>query len=252
MSSTPSLAVIADIHGNTWALDAVLADIDRRGADQIVNLGDCAYGSLDPAGTLDRLMARAVPTVSGNQDRVVHAPPPGVAESHDHRFVSGRLRPEQHAWLRALPGSLVVQEVFCCHGTPASDETYLLEEVTPGGVRLRSDAAIAGLLAGVAQPVVVCGHTHVARIVALADGRLVVNPGSVGQPAYTDDQPHPHVMEAGSPHARYALLTHTAAGWRAELVAVPYDWEAAAAATERNGRPHRAAWLRTGRAVLPG
>ena len=155
MSDT--LAVLADIHGNTWALEAVLADLDRRGVTAVVNLGDCAYGSLDPAGTLDLLMARGIPTISGNQDRIVHAPPPEVQESADHTFVTARLSAEQVAWLQALPATLVVGEVFCCHGTPDSDETYLLEEVTPHGVRLREDAALHALLAGVAQPVVVCG-----------------------------------------------------------------------------------------------
>ena len=51
-----SLAVIADIHGNRWALEAVLQDIERRGIQQIVNLGDNLTGPLDPAGTADLLI----------------------------------------------------------------------------------------------------------------------------------------------------------------------------------------------------
>jgi predicted phosphodiesterase len=51
-------AVIADVHGNRWALEAVLQDIDRRGIHQIVNLGDHLTGLLDPAGTGNLLMAR--------------------------------------------------------------------------------------------------------------------------------------------------------------------------------------------------
>ena len=245
-----TLAVIADIHGNTWALDAVLADIDRRGVTQIVNLGDCAYGSLDPAGALDRLIARAIPTVSGNQDRIVHTPPPEVVASADHRFIHERLTPEHLRWLAALPPALVIDEVFCCHGTPASDETYLLEEVTPHGVRLRDDVSLRDLLEGVAQPVVVCGHSHVPRVVTLSDGRIVVNPGSVGIPAYIDDLPYPHVMEAGSPHARYALLRSDATGWAVELVAVPYAWDEAARVARSNGRGDRARWIARGRAML--
>jgi diadenosine tetraphosphatase ApaH/serine/threonine PP2A family protein phosphatase len=102
----------------------------------------------------------------------------------------------------------------------------------------------------VAQPVVVCGHSHVPRVVALSDGRLVVNPGSVGIPAYTDDLPYPHVMEAGSPHARYALLRKEAAGWTVELVGVPYAWDEAARVARSNGRDDRAIRIATGRAVL--
>jgi predicted phosphodiesterase len=248
---SPSLAVIADIHGNTWALDAVLADIDRRGPAQVVCLGDCAYGSLDPAGTLDRLMARGIPSVSGNQDRIIHSPPPGIADTADQRFIMSQLRPAHHEWLRALPPSLTIAGVFCCHGTPGSDETYLLEQVTAHGVQLADSAAVARQLAGVRETAVVCAHSHVPRVVALPDRRLVVNPGSIGIPAYDEDRPTPHVMEAGSPHARYALLSPSRHGWQVELIAVPYDWEAAARVAEQHGRADRAEWIRTGRATLP-
>ena len=53
-----SLAIIADIHGNREALEAVLQDIDRRGIRHIVNLGDHLTDPLDPAGTADLLIAR--------------------------------------------------------------------------------------------------------------------------------------------------------------------------------------------------
>lgn len=75
-----------------------------------------------------------------------------------------------------------------------------------------------------------------------------MNPGSVGLPAYTGEAPHPHAMEAGSPHARYAILEKEAAGWQVEHVSVVYDREEAARTAEGNGRPDWAGWLRTGRA----
>src|SRR5262245_21474129 len=64
-------AVIADVHANTWALEAALEDIRRRGIARIVNLGDCVYGSLDPAGTAERLMDTRIISIAGNQDRDV-------------------------------------------------------------------------------------------------------------------------------------------------------------------------------------
>src|SRR5215212_3419085 len=97
------IAVIADIHGNTWALDAVLADIARREISQIVNLGDCVYGSLDPAGTLERLMGTNIITIAGNQDREVFEESEQVRSSRDHQFVTGQMSSEQLAWLRQLP-----------------------------------------------------------------------------------------------------------------------------------------------------
>jgi hypothetical protein len=69
----------------------------------------------------------------------------------------------------------------------------------------------------------------------------------VGLQAYDDAHPHPHVMENGSPQARYALLTREPAGWQVELRRVDYDFEAAAVQAERNGRPDWADALRTGR-----
>src|SRR5258706_11690882 len=69
-----SLAVIADIHGNRWALEAVLQDIDRRGIQQTVNLGDHLTGPLDPAGTADLLIERGMLSICGNDDRVLFAP----------------------------------------------------------------------------------------------------------------------------------------------------------------------------------
>ena len=69
-----SLAVIADIYGNRWALEAVLQDIDRRGIQQIVNLGDHLTGPLDPAGTADLLIEHGMLSVCGNDDRVLFSP----------------------------------------------------------------------------------------------------------------------------------------------------------------------------------
>ena len=70
------IAVIADIHGNILALEAVLADLARRGgADRVVNLGDCVSGPLWPRETMERLEALGWPTVRGNHDRRVALDP---------------------------------------------------------------------------------------------------------------------------------------------------------------------------------
>jgi predicted phosphodiesterase len=244
------LAVIADIHGNSWALDAVLADIARRGITQIVNLGDSLHGSLDPGGTAERLIRAAIPSICGNQDHIIYRPSEEVRASQDYQHVFGALTPDQLAWLEAQPKTLALGPIFCCHGTPHDDETYLLEEVTPAGVSLRSDAHIRALLGPIDAPVIVCGHSHVPRTLWLSSGQLIVNPGSVGIPAYDHDQPYPHVMEAGSPHARYALIAQQPQGWAVEQIALPYRWEIPAGVAAERGRPDRAAWIASGRARL--
>jgi len=73
----------------------------------------------------------------------------------------------------------------------------------------------------------------------------------VGLQAYDDDHLYPHVMENGTPHARYAILERSAQGdWSAHFHAVEYDWEAAAQLALANGRPDWAVPLRTGRVGL--
>jgi diadenosine tetraphosphatase ApaH/serine/threonine PP2A family protein phosphatase len=99
---------------------------------------------------------------------------------------------------------------------------------------------------GMDAAVILCGHTHVPRVMRLPDGRLIVNPGSVGLQAYDDMHPHAHVVENASPHARYALLTRFALGWQVELRSVPYDHEMAALLADANGRGDWADALRTG------
>ena len=84
------------------------------------------------------------------------------------------------------------------------------------------------------------------RFVPLSDGSIVVNAGSVGLPAYSLNLPVPHKMEAGTPHARYALAENAGDGWHVSLRAVPYDWGKAAALAVSNGFPEWTKALRTG------
>ena len=90
---------------------------------------------------------------------------------------------------------------------------------------------------------ILCGHTHLPRTARLDDGRLVVNPGSVGLQAYMDDLPHPHRIET-EPRA---MVSRTAAGWNVEFHAVEYDWHTAAATAASRGRDDWTVALRTGR-----
>ena len=246
------MAVLADIHGNRWALEAVLADMDRRGIHSAVNLGDVFYGPLDPAGTARLLSGVDWPTVQGNEDRLL------IEASHgsgDRRFnhALGELDLATLTWLASLPSTLAVAGTFfLVHGTPRSDHEYLLESVAKdGGVEARSEEEIAERLAGVPAPVILCAHSHLPSHRTLPDGRLIMNPGSVGLPAYWDDVPCSHVMEAGSPLARYAIVSRNGEGWIAEHVCLAYDWHAAADAARNHGRNDWAAWLTTGRATEP-
>lgn len=243
------IAVLSDIHGNLAALDAVLADRDRRGVDVTVNLGDILSGPLEPSATADRLMPLALPTVRGNHERQVLTQTREEMNASD-RFTVEQLRPEQLAWLDGLPATRPLSdEVLLVHATPHDDLTYFLETVVDESVRIATDAEVASRAGAPSAKLIVCGHTHVPRAVQLADGPLIINPGSVGLQAFDMDYPTPHLIEVGSPHARYAIVERRAGSWHVEHHAVAYDWDAAAKLAARNGRPDWAHALRTGRAL---
>lgn len=245
MSGFKPIAVLADIHGNRWALEAVLADAHGAGARRFVDLGDCLAGPLDPRGTAERLMALGAVTVRGNHDRGMLA----GDSSPSNRFARDQLDGAHLDWLAGLPATAHLDDALLCHGTPASDTAYLLEEVAGETSRRRSPTAVRALLGDTAAPLVLCAHTHLPRVLPLADGTLVANPGSVGLPAYDDDVPRPHVMESGSPHARYALLHRSGDSWRVELRAVAYDWTEAAAVARAHYREDWAVAIETGLAL---
>jgi putative phosphoesterase len=241
-----SIAVLADIHGNLPALEAVVADLRRRAVDTVVNLGDHASGPLWPRETVAFLMAQPWLHIAGNHDRqLVEQDPAAHGASDRHAFE--RLSPEQRAWLRGLPPHARPRsDMLLCHGTPTDDSRYLLETVAQGHVRRAERAEIAARLGAERAPIILCGHSHLARLVQLTESRLIVNPGSVGLPAYEDAEPEPHVIEAGSPHARYALLEQQPAGWHISLINIAYDHQRAARQALANGRPDWAGALQTG------
>ena len=239
-------AAIADVHGNYLALEAVIADIRAQGIDEIVDLGDMASGPLDARRTMDALTALDAVHVLGNHDRYLIDRPPEKMGSWD-RPAHAQLDASHLDWLRTIPPTRVFRDqVFLCHATPADDQVYWLEDVMPDGtVRMASLEAIEQAARGITQSLILCGHTHIARAVRLADGRLVINPGSVGSPGYRDVHPHPHVIEAGTPDARYAILERAGDEWRVTFRHVPYDHDAMAALARRNGQPELAAALAT-------
>lgn len=241
------IALIADVHGNIHALEAVLADIQRREISTIINLGDSLHGLLNPLESANRLIELGIVSLSGNEDRIIVEPDERERNSQDYAFLMSQLEEKQLQWLRDMPKTHISGDVFCCHGTPQQDNVYLLEAVTPHGVFLRESSAIEAHLENIDYPVIACAHSHIPRLVYLPDGRLIVNPGSVGLPAYDDDLPYPHKMEAGSPHARYAILTRDETGWSVEFVALAYDWRQPAELARQRGRPDRARWIETGR-----
>lgn len=240
------IAALSDIHGNLFALDAVLADVRRRGVDLIVNLGDILSGPLLPRETADRLMALELPTIRGNHERQVLSLPAQRMGPSD-RYALDTITDAQRAWMATLPAVLrPVPDVFMCHATPYNDVDCYLEDLIEGELRAAPLSRIEERSASCDASLILCGHSHIPRLVTLSTGQVIVNPGSVGIQAYEGHDPGPHVVEVGSPHARYAILERSANGWLADFIAVPYDWETASRLAFERSRPDWGRALRTG------
>ena len=204
------IAIISDIHGNLPALTAVLAEVDASGVDGIINVGDTLGGPLESAHTADLLMKRQIRMIAGNHERQLLTFLPEKLSLSD-ACTASEISSAHRAWLASAPRTVwLADDVFVCHGTPHSDLHYWLETVTNDcgqhgspGVRAATQAEVLERLGTglhTAASLVVCGHTHILRVVSIAspsDGHLIsiVNPGSVGLPAYDDVHPCKHTLK---------------------------------------------------------
>lgn len=245
------IAVLSDIHSNVFALDAVLKDVKKRGVDVMANLGDILYGPIAPKDTYELLMAHDFITISGNQDRQIHeARSDEISANPTMQFIINDLGSKPIHWLRTLPfDKQLTDDIYFCHGTPASDLIYLLEDVSKGYAQLRTDHDITKLLAGQASQLICCGHTHTPRVVTLNTGQTIVNPGSVGLQAYTDAEPVVHSMENFNNLASYSIVEKIKNTWQVQNIKVPYNFELAVKASQKRNRSDWVHFLTTGRKV---
>lgn len=241
-------AVISDVHGNWLALLAVLQDIKSRNIKTIINLGDHFFGALEPYTV--GLMMKQYPmiSISGNTDRE-------ILESLDEGFdkrgmdrVESQLTNYQIKWLRSLPKTASIDNlIFACHGTPESDNEYLLEKVTQHGVFVYNDEDLIEKTKNIKERIILCGHSHVNRVIYLSNGKMIVNPGSVGLPAYLGNGEYRFAMESMTPHAKYAIITANGDDINVEQINVTYDWAEAAKIARENGNENVAQFLLHGR-----
>lgn len=213
------LACLADVHGNTAALSAVLASEDFAQADAVAFLG-CTTTGPDPRGVLERCADLKMPVfhLAGNGERWVLELSGGVrpVEREVDEWLVAAHGDDGLATIGSWPGGLNVLHpptggLRLCHGSPRSD-IELLTSLTGDG-RLREATA------GVAAPVVVHGHTHV-QYLRNAAGKVITGAGSVGLPY------------AAGPGARWVLISD-----EVRLVVTPYDLDRADALVAATGYP---------------
>ncbi len=230
------VAVLSDIHGNSWALRVILDYIDNHSFDLVINLGDIFYGPLDPVGTWELIRSRDFITLRGNEDLILNESYPVRLPDEIVTLISG------------LPLSRVIDSrIFCFHGKPEDPAQYFVEKVLlNNSLKPRPEDQLINDLQMYPYPLILCGHSHIPRIIELPD-TILVNPGSVGCPAFEDDNPYYHKVENDSPHARFAIIEMSGNEIRPQLIRMEYDWESAARCADENKRPDWAEWLRTGR-----
>ena len=221
------VAVLADIHANLPALEAVLAEPDVVSADRVVLLGDIALGPM-PAETLDLLDSlgeRAV-WVHGNCEREVLAAYDGTAgdtmNATAAQATAALIEPRHRDLLDGLPLTVTLDvaglgPVLFCHATPRRDDEMVLVD-SPMAVWRRA-------FGGVSEQTVALGHTHM-PFDRLVDRRRAVNAGSVG-------------MSYGAEGASWALLGPTV-----QLRRTPYDVDAAAARIATSDYAEVEEWVR--------
>jgi predicted phosphodiesterase len=239
------LAVLADIHSNLPALEAVLADLEGQAVDRIVVAGDLVPKGPNPAETIRLLRSRDALMIRGNADDGLVAYHAGdvpdawrtSAQWAPLRWVYRHLDREAVEYVAVLPAQRTIAPpgrapIRVVHGSPSSPSQHLYPDRDAGALALfrragvlpsgRNPSSLAVALAQVDEPVLVCGHSHIPWAQE-QDGRLALNPGAVGTPAN------------GDPRAQYALLTWQDGRWRAAHRAVAYDLRRVRAAYHESG-----------------
>src|SRR5215218_1059679 len=161
-----TIALIADIHGNLTALDAVLDALKAEPPDQIVCLGDVAATGPHPRQVLRRLRELGCPVVMGNADaELLDVAPPGLETDEDHRRIAdisrwcaAQLDDADRAFLASFQPTVEIplgeeRSLLCCHGSPRSYDDII--------VAMTSEDEIDTMIAAHEATVFAGGHTHI-------------------------------------------------------------------------------------------
>ncbi len=237
------IAIIADIHGNLPALEAVLAEISAEGIASVACLGDVATLGPQPREVIARLRALECPVVMGNTDALLLVPqgadesrPAGSDLSNEYfdRWTAAQLTADDLAYLRTFQPTISMQlgdgvTLLCFHGSPRSYDERITAE-TP-------DEALHAMLAETPAQLYAGGHTHQQMLRRYRDA-LVLNPGTVG---FAKDAIPPGAPVGNPSWAEYTVITSDRGRLDISLRRVPFDLDALFAAQDATGIP-RAQW----------
>jgi predicted phosphodiesterase len=239
------IAILSDIHGNLTALDAVVADIQRRAPDRVLHGGDLVLMGAQPAQVVDRIRALGWPGVLGNTDELLWRDEelarqemlaPKLKQQlrlmfQDYAPTTRELLGEERvAWLRRLPLQARLDGLAVVHAAP--DDLWRAPMPTD------EDDELSLAYRPLTVETAVYGHIHRPFVRPLAE-MTVANCGSVGMPW------------DGDPRASYLLIDDGVP----RLIRVAYDVEHEAAVMRQSGYPDAARLIemrRRGRFVRSG
>jgi putative phosphoesterase len=236
----------SDIHGNLLALDAVLADLERRGVDRVICLGDICFGP-QASECLERVRGLGCPVILGNWDdwSTGSFPPAddpvGVMLYEIGAWWAGHLTAENKAFVSTFQPTFELPlddgtRILCFHGSPQSFNDWIFATT--------SDDDLERMFTGARAPVLVGGHTHL-QLVRRWGSSLIVNPGSVGQP-FSQWWPQPIRV---AHWAEYGVIDTDGEHVSVELRRVPFDVEALLRLFAASGMPHAQWWIDSWNAV---
>jgi predicted phosphodiesterase len=238
------IGLIADIHGNLLALDAVLAALAHERLDRLICLGDVAVLGPRPIEVLARLRDLACPVILGNTDAWLLATPPDDPTAQSSapvaaltRWCHDRLTAADLDYVRTFPPTLTVpldggRTLLCCHGSPRSYDD-VIAATTP-------EDALDAALDGHRPTLLVGGHTHI-QLVRRHGAMQMVNVGSVGLPGVGPGTPDLPVNRDVA-WAEYGILDVTGAQQRIDLRRLPLDLPAILADAHASGMPEYDWW----------
>jgi predicted phosphodiesterase len=244
------IGLIADLHGNAFALEAALSALEHEGIDQLVCLGDVAVFGPQPRTVIARLRQLACPVVMGNTDAWALDPTPHAVRDADTPYVNAvelwsaaQLDDTDRTFLRSFPPTVELglsreHHLLCYHGSPRSFDEVLLATTPDGQVEAALAGCTATLLAG--------GHTHTQMVRRYAD-KVLINPGSVGQPLKV--RPNGGAVHY-APWAEFAVVEVVGDDLSVELRRVPVDVQAVVELAYSCGMPHPDWWA--ARWAVPG
>ena len=225
------IAILADIHANPFALEAIIDDLPAQRVDEVVVAGDLVGRGPMGAAVVSRVRALGWPCVRGNhEDYLINfarrlVPEPWLTSEHwaASRWMAHELGQDHVEYIEALPFDLTLPcapSMLIVHGSPRSNQEGIGPWTTP------QELEDLFALVEPERDLIICAHTHRAVVLEVPDRGQIVNVGSVGLPFNGDWR------------AQYAILERLGGAWRVELRQLPYDRDALTRAYHDSGFLH--------------